>query len=75
MVLKSREIRRAGHVACMGGGRGAYRVFISRPEGKIPLGGPGSSWEVNIKMDLKEVEWGVWNGLIWLRTGKGSGLL
>jgi hypothetical protein len=26
-------------------------------------------------MDLKEVGWGAWTGLIWLRIGTGGGLL
>jgi hypothetical protein len=24
-------------------------------------------WEVNIKMDITEREWGVWSGFMWLR--------
>ena len=38
-VIKSR-IRWAGHVACMGEGRGMYRVLVGKPEGKRPLGRP-----------------------------------
>jgi hypothetical protein len=40
--------------ACMGEGRGAYRVLVGRPEGKRPLGRPRRRWEDNIKMDLRE---------------------
>jgi hypothetical protein len=54
-VIKSRRMRWAGHVACMGEGRGAYRVLVGRPEGKRPLGRPRCRWEDNIKMDLKEI--------------------
>jgi hypothetical protein len=32
--------------------RGAYRVLVGKPEGKRPLGRPGSRWEDNIKMDF-----------------------
>jgi hypothetical protein len=39
------------------------------------LGRPRRRWEDNIKMDLQEVEWGAWNGLIWLRIRKGGGQL
>jgi hypothetical protein len=39
----------------MGEGRGVYRVFIGKPEGKRPLGRPRHRWEDNIKMDLQEV--------------------
>jgi hypothetical protein len=54
-VIKSRKIRWAGYVACMGEGRGAYRVLVGGPEGKRPLGRPRHRWEDNIKMDLGEI--------------------
>ena len=54
-AVKWRRMRWAGHVACMGGGRGVYRVLVGKPEGKRPLGRPRSRWEDNIKMDLQEV--------------------
>jgi hypothetical protein len=53
-VMKSR-MRWAGHVARMGERRGAYRVLVGKPEGKIPLGRPKRRWEDNIKLDLLEV--------------------
>jgi hypothetical protein len=59
----------------MGEGRGAYRVLVGRPEGRRPLGRPRRNWEDNIKMNLQEVVWGAWTGLIWLRIGTGGGLL
>jgi hypothetical protein len=59
----------------MGKGRGAYRILVGRPEGRRPLGRPRRRWEDNIKMDLQEVGWGAWTGLIWLRIGTGGGLL
>jgi len=54
-VIKSRRMRRAGHVARMGEGRGVYRVLMGKPEGRRPLGKPRRRWEDNIKMDLQEV--------------------
>jgi hypothetical protein len=33
-VIKSRRMRRAGHVAHMGEKRGAYRILVGRPEGR-----------------------------------------
>jgi len=42
-------------VACMGEGRGVYRVLVGRPEGKRPLGRPSRSWEDNIKMDRRKI--------------------
>jgi hypothetical protein len=55
-VIKSRRMRWAGHVACMGEGRGVYRVLVGRPEVKRPLGRPRCRWEDNIRMDLREIE-------------------
>ena len=63
------------HVARMGEKRGSYRVLVRKPDGKRPLGTPSLRWECNIKMDLEEVEWGAWTGLIWLRVGTGGGHL
>jgi hypothetical protein len=54
-VIKSRKIRWVGHVARMGEGRGVYRVFVGRPEGKIQLERARRRWEDNIKMDLREI--------------------
>jgi len=42
-------------VACVGERRGAYRVLVTKPEGKRPFGRPGHRWEDNNKMDLQEV--------------------
>ncbi|KAJ4450010.1 hypothetical protein ANN_01417 [Periplaneta americana] len=53
--IKSRRLRRAGDVAHMGESRNAYRVLVGRPEGKEPSGRPRRRWEVNIKIDLREV--------------------
>jgi hypothetical protein len=69
------NLRWAGHVACMGDRRGAYRVLVRRSDGKRSLGRPRYRWEDNIKMDLQEVGWGAWTGLIWLRIGTVCRLL
>jgi hypothetical protein len=60
--------------ACSTYGR-EERVLMEKPEGRRPLGRHRSRCECNIKMDLQEVGWGTWSGLIWLRIGTGSGLL
>jgi hypothetical protein len=66
-VIKSRRMRWAGHVVCMGEGRGAYRVLVGRPEGKRPLGRPRHRWEDNIKMDLGEI--GI-DGVNWIQLAQ-----
>jgi hypothetical protein len=54
-VINSRRMRWAGHLARMGKGRGVYRVFVGKLEGRKPLGRPRCRWEDNIKMDLREM--------------------
>jgi hypothetical protein len=52
-------MRWAGYVARIADKRGAYRILVGRPEGRRPLGRPGSRWEDNIKMYLQDVGWGM----------------
>jgi hypothetical protein len=42
----------------MGEKRNACRILVGKPEGKRPLGRPRHRWEDNIKMELREIEWG-----------------
>ena len=46
-----------------------YRVLVGKPGGKRPMGRPRPSWEVNIKMDLKEVGCG---GMDWIELAQGT---
>ena len=55
VMIKSRRMRWAGHVARMGKRKDVYRVLVGKPEGKRPLGRPRHRLEDNIKMDLQEV--------------------
>jgi hypothetical protein len=57
--IKSRRMMWAGHVARMAEGRKVYRVLVGNPEGKSPLERPRHRWEDGIKMDLREIGWGV----------------
>ena len=52
VMIKSRIMRLAGHVARMRESRGVYRVLVGNPDGKRPLGRPRRRLEDNIKMDL-----------------------
>jgi hypothetical protein len=54
MVIKSRSMRWAGHVAHMGE-INDYDVLVGKPERKGPLGRPRSRWEGNIRMDPREI--------------------
>jgi hypothetical protein len=39
--------------------RSAYRILVGNPEGERPLGRSRRRWEDNIKMDVREIGWGV----------------
>jgi hypothetical protein len=54
-VIKSRRMRRAGHVARMEEGRDVHKVLVGKPEGKRPLWRPRCRWGDNIKIDLQEL--------------------
>jgi len=45
LVMKSRGIMWAVHVARMGERRGVYRILVGKSEGKRPLGRSRRSWE------------------------------
>ena len=44
-MIKTRRMRWAGHVACMGERRGACRVLVRKREGNRPLGRLRLRWE------------------------------
>ena len=64
-VIKSRRMRWAGHVACMGEERGCIGSLWGKPDGKRPMGRPRRRWVDNIRTDLQEVGCGYmdWIGL------------
>jgi hypothetical protein len=74
-VVKSRQMRWAGHVARMGKDRGVHRLLVEKPEVKRPLERPRRRWEDNIKMDLQEVGGVVVTVWSWLRIGTVGGHL
>jgi hypothetical protein len=54
------RVRRwAGHVARIGVRRGAYKSLVGKRGGRRPLGRPRNKWEDNIKVNLREVGWGM----------------
>jgi hypothetical protein len=71
-VVKSRQMRWAGHVERMAEDRG---VLVGKPEGKRPLGRTRRSWEDNIKMIFRKLEVVLGTEWSWLRIGTGGGHL
>jgi hypothetical protein len=54
---------RKKNVAHMGESRGVDRFYWGNQREEDHLEGPGR-WEDNIKMVIREVEWGLWTGSI-----------
>jgi hypothetical protein len=52
-----------------------YKALVGRPEGKRRLGRPRRRWEDGIRIDLREIGWGLWIGFNWLRIRTGGELL
>jgi hypothetical protein len=53
-----------------GGEKRCIQGFSEETSGKKPLGRPRRKWENNIKMDLREVNWGIdWIDLVEDRDG------
>jgi hypothetical protein len=55
----------------------AYRVLASKTEGRRPSGKTRNEWEHKIKVNIKEIRWGVaaWAGFIRLRIGTSDAFL
>ena len=57
-MIKSRRLRWAGHATRIGESNDAYSVLVGKPEGSRLLGRPRRRSEDNIKMYLRDLEWG-----------------
>jgi hypothetical protein len=67
-MIRSRRMRWPGHVAHIGEKRNAYsRILVGKSEGKRPLSIPRHRWVVNIKMHVREIEWG---GMDWINLAQ-----
>jgi hypothetical protein len=67
-VIKSRRMRWAGRVACIGERKGMYRVLAGKPDGKKSLG-------IILKWIFRKWDVEVWTGSSWLRIWTGGGHL
>jgi hypothetical protein len=54
IMMKSRWMRWAGHVALIRKKRKAYRILVEEPEGNRHKKRPRCWWENSIKMDIRE---------------------
>jgi hypothetical protein len=53
-----------GNAAAMGEMGNAYKLLTRKPNAKKLSGRPRCIKEDNIKIDTKEIWWGMWNGFI-----------
>ena len=67
-VIKSRRMRRAGHVARMEEVRGMHKVLVGKPEGKRPLGDQDVDGRIILRWMLRKCEGVVGTGWSWLRA-------
>jgi len=56
LVIKSRRMRCAGHVARIGGKKRCIQVLVGKPEGKRPLGRPGVDGRIILRWIFRK--WG-----------------
>jgi hypothetical protein len=57
IMIRSKRMRWARHVARMGNKRNAYRILMGNPKRKRPLGRQRRRSVDSIKIDLREIEW------------------
>jgi hypothetical protein len=63
-TIKSRGMRWAEHVACMGEMRNEYKIFTGMPGGKRPLRTCTRRWEYHIKRVSEKLNRRIWTGFI-----------
>ena len=68
-VIKSRRIRWVGHVASTGEKWNAYRVLVSKIEGKGTLRNLGIDVRTILTWILKKYDGSAWIGVMWFKVG------
>jgi hypothetical protein len=66
-MIDSRRMRWAGHVARVEAKSNAYKILVLKPEGKRPLKRPRQRGGEDIKIYLREIEWG---GMKWIHLAQ-----
>jgi hypothetical protein len=75
MVIESRMVRWAGHVACMVEIINACKVLVRELEGKRLLLIHRHRWEHNLSLNLKDTVWEVVDCVHLVRTENSVGVL
>jgi hypothetical protein len=74
-VIKSRRTRWAGHVARMGREEVHTGFWWGNLKERDHLEDGGVDGRIILRWIFKKWDVGLWTGLIWLRIGRGGGLL
>ena len=74
LVIKSRRMRWAGHVACMGRGEVYTRFWWGNLKKRDHLGDPGIDEDI-LRWIFRKWDVRAWTGSIWLRKERGGGPL
>jgi hypothetical protein len=66
-VVKSRRMRWAGHVTCIGEGRGVHSVLVWKPERKRPVGDPDVDGRTILRWIFRK-----WEGVVgdWMKLAQ-----
>ena len=70
--IKSRRMRRVGHVARMGRGDVYTGFWWGNLREGNHLEDPGVNWRIILRWIFRKWDVGVWTGLSWLRIGTGG---
>jgi hypothetical protein len=73
-VIRSKRMRRVGHIERIVEKRNACRVVMGKPEGDRPLKNVGVQRRIILKWILKEYN-GEWTRFVWLRIWRSEELL
>ena len=75
LVIKSRIMSWAGHVARIGRGEACTGFWWGNLRERDHLGDPGLDERIILRWIFRKWDVGVWTGWSWLRIGTGGGLL
>ena len=72
-VIKSRRMRWAGHVVCMGGAEAYTGLWWGSLRERDHLGDPGIDGRIILRWIFRKWDVVIWTGSSWLRIGTGGG--
>jgi hypothetical protein len=71
-MIKSKRMRWAGNVACMGERRDVYRFLWAQLMERDHSEDPGIDGRIILRWMFRKWDVSAWTGLMWLRIGTGG---